>query len=76
MVVWWGTRIEIRSALARLVRERQLQPATRIAALESLFAFSQSWREIHPIAAVRDKAIELLDLYPLRAADSLNWPPP
>lgn len=41
-------------------------------ALSSLSNIQSSWSEILPGDSVRDAACRLLDLYPLRAADSLQ----
>jgi predicted nucleic acid-binding protein len=72
LAVWWAAPVEIRSAFARLQRSGHLQPAAKIYALEHLQAIRQSWREIHPSSGLRDQASALLDLYSIRAADSLQ----
>jgi hypothetical protein len=71
-VVWWATSVEIHSAVARLYRSGDLSPATRQAALNRLVTLSQGWREVLPSDKVRDLAQDLLFLYSLRAADSLQ----
>jgi uncharacterized protein len=69
---WWGTPLEIASALARRERESLLtadQVSETLAALNTLAA---GWHEIVPSDAVRRTAERLLRTHPLRAADSLQ----
>lgn len=71
-MVWWGTRVECVSSLARLEREGAA-PATRLAAaFKRLAVLSEAWREIAPSSLVRETAVRLLRVHPLRAADSLQ----
>lgn len=71
-VVWWGTAVEIHSAIARLHRLGRLQVAEKPGALSRLALLSQGWREILPAEPLRDLALRLLDIHELRAADSLQ----
>ena len=71
-VVWWGTTVEIHSAIARLYRSGDLDDAGKRAALDRLLVLRQGWREILPSDKLRDRAETLLDAYSLRAADSLQ----
>jgi hypothetical protein len=71
-VVWWATPVEIHSATARLHRAGDLSDATRQAALNRLAVLSRGWREVLPSDKLRDQAQDLLALYSLRAADSLQ----
>ena len=70
MVVWWGTPLEARSALARLVREGQLTADERTAAVKLLAQLRASWDEILPTERVRSIAEDLPDAHGLRAADA------
>ena len=72
MLVWWGTPVEIASALARREREQLLTADEVEAALESARALAESWHEIVPSATVRRTAERLLRVHALRAADSLQ----
>ncbi len=72
MVVWWGSAIEISSAVARLHREGLLSSAEEREARDLLELLRMSWYEIQPGDAVRDQALRLLRLHPLRAADALQ----
>jgi predicted nucleic acid-binding protein len=71
-VVWWGSVVEVHSAIARLHREAAIAPSERDGALARLALLGQGWREILPDDAVRNLAGTLLDTYTLRAADSLQ----
>jgi hypothetical protein len=72
ITVWWLTAVEVHSAIARLNREGRLNTVEVRFAKNILEGLKQEWQEIVPSDEVRDKAAELLDVYPLRAADSLQ----
>jgi predicted nucleic acid-binding protein len=72
MLVWWGTRIECASALARLERDDALDEASATAAFDRLNQLAASWHEVEAGDAVRDAAIRFLRVHPLRAADALQ----
>lgn len=72
MVAWWATRIECVSALARLEREQGLEPGALTEALRRLHDLRETWHEVQPLDVVRETAIRLLRVHPLRAADSLQ----
>lgn len=69
---WWGTSLEIVSALARRERENLLTADQVSSTLEALHTLATSWHEIVPSDAVRRTAERLLRTHPLRAADSLQ----
>jgi predicted nucleic acid-binding protein len=71
-VVWWGSPVEVHSAIARLHRLGKLKDVEKQGALSRLDLLSGGWREILPGDHVRDLAKRLLDAYELRAADSLQ----
>jgi predicted nucleic acid-binding protein len=71
-VVWWGTVVEIHSAIARLHREAAISSSERDGAVARLSLLSQGWREILPDDALRTVAESLLGTYSLRASDSLQ----
>lgn len=71
-VVWWATSVEIASALARLVRMKQLNSSDWAKAGRIATALADGWSVIQPSEAVRTKATELVDDYDLRAADALQ----
>ena len=72
MMVWWGSAFECASAIARLHRDGQLSTPDERAARAMLAELSAAWYEIQPGAAVRDQAMRLLRVHPLRAADALQ----
>jgi predicted nucleic acid-binding protein len=72
MLAWWGTPVEITSALARREREQLLEADEVASALAAARQLADSWHEIVPSDAVRRTAERLLRVHPLRAADSLQ----
>ncbi len=72
VLVWWGTPVEIASALARREREKLLAAGEVAAALATVQQFANRWHEILPSDAVRRTAQRLLRTHALRAADSLQ----
>jgi predicted nucleic acid-binding protein len=71
-VVWWATPVEIASALARLMRMKQLDPADWAKARKLTKNLADSWSVIQPSDALRMTSIQLVDRYDLRAADSFQ----
>jgi uncharacterized protein len=72
MVVWWGSTIECASAIARLHRDGALSTPDEGQARALLVELSAAWYEIQAGVAVRDQAMRLLRIHPLRAADALQ----
>ncbi len=72
MLVWWVTEVECVSALARLERESLLDAPSMGHALRRLDALARAWREIQPVARLRQTAGRLLRVHPLRAGDALQ----
>lgn len=72
MVVWWGSPIECASAISRLHRDGQLTSAQEVQARGLLQSLKASWFEVQPGDAVREQALRVLRLHPLRAADALQ----
>jgi len=71
-VVWWGSPVEVHSAIARLHRLGKLNDVEKQGALSRLDLLNRGWREILPGDGVRDLAKRVLDIHELRAADSLQ----
>lgn len=71
-MVWWGSLVEVYSAIARLHRLGKLSAGERQKALAKLDLLNRNWREILPGDQVRDVATRLLEAHDLRAADSLQ----
>jgi hypothetical protein len=72
MAVWWGTPVEVHSAIARLERSRHLSTDKASEALDRLAMLAASWVEILPTPRVRKAAQRLLRVHPIRAADALQ----
>ncbi len=72
LVVWWGTSLECRSALARRRRDGVLGAEAERQAQSLLALLSAAWSEIQPALPVRHRAERLLGLHPLSAADALQ----
>ena len=72
MVVWWATRVECASAIARLRRDRKMLPDDEGRALARLQGLSERWQEIEPTEQVRSLATVLVRRHALRAADALQ----
>lgn len=72
IVAWWGTPVEVTSAVARLAREGVLDVVSASKALDVLDALEQSWLEVVPSDQIRDVSRQLSRAYSLRAADSLQ----
>jgi hypothetical protein len=72
VVIWWGTYVECESALCRLEREGGEQSDRVWQARDRLNAFAGAWFEVAPADQVRRRAVSLLRVHPLRAADALQ----
>lgn len=72
MAIWWGTPVEVQSALQRLQREGFLSPAELSTARKRLTAMSEAALEVAPTELVRAIASSVLEQYDLRAADALQ----
>jgi hypothetical protein len=72
MTVWWGCRLECSSALNRLHREGGLEASGLTRALDALETLAESWLEVLPTSQLRARAMRLLRVHPLRAADSVQ----
>lgn len=72
ILAWWGTPVEIASALARREREKLLNADEVASALAAARVLAESWHEIMPSDSIRRTAERLLRVHPLRAADSLQ----
>ena len=72
VVVWWSTPAEMASALARLMRMKQLNSGDWTTASNLAKGLADSWSVIQPSDALRNKAAQLVDYFDLREADSLQ----
>ncbi len=71
-VVWWATPVEIASALARLVRTREIDSGEWAQARQVAVALADEWSVIQPSNALRAHAAQLVDRHDLKAADALQ----
>ena len=72
ILVWWGSKVECASALARLERDAALDPPAVALAFDRLKQLAAGWHEVDPSDIVRGTATRLLRVHPLRAADALQ----
>lgn len=72
MVVWWGTPVEVLSALERAEREGEVPPADVDLARRALDDLSGRWNEVLPSDEVRERAGVGLLHHPLRVGDALQ----
>jgi predicted nucleic acid-binding protein len=71
-VVWWGTTIEVYSALQRLHREEELNDQQLLKAQRRWEALNDTLLVVEPKERVRDLAATFPRLYGLRALDSFQ----
>ena len=71
-MVWWGSLVEVHSAICRLHRDNEITDLDKQGATARLRLLSRGWREILPGDQIRELATQSLDKYSLRAADSLQ----
>src|SRR5260370_5739418 len=71
-VVWWATPVEIASALARLVRTREISTSEWAKARQVAVALADEWSVVQPAEALRDHATRLVERYDLKAADAMQ----
>ena len=67
----WATPVEIASALARLVRMRQIDSGDCAKARKLAKSLADLWSVIQPSHALRAQAARLVDRYDLRAGGLL-----
>ena len=71
-VVWWGTRVECDSAIARLERQGYLDLRGVDEALRRLDLLAARWHEVQPLDTLRETARRMLRLYDLRTTHALQ----
>ena len=72
VVVWWSTRTETLSALARQRRAGVLDSAQETQARRVLDALAIAWAEVSPSGPLRARAERLLGVHAVRAADAFQ----
>jgi len=71
-VLWWGSAVECSSALAAAERAGRISAEGHQTALSMLAALRDFAFEVEPTQEVRSRAVRLLSVHPLRAADALQ----
>jgi len=71
-VVWWGTRVEVCSALCRLRRANVISAEEWREGKAKMEGLTRSWREILPGEELWESAERLLEKHALKAGDSLQ----
>ncbi len=72
MNVWWGTLVEVTSAIVRRERAGTLSPESVVDSMALLSDMASRWNEVPPSGLLRDRARRLLRTHGLRAADGLQ----
>jgi len=72
IVTWAVSRVEVASAVERRTREGRLEAEARTRALTTLGELARSWTEIQAVAPVCERALRLLAIHSLRAADAMQ----
>lgn len=72
MLVWFGTLAEVESSLNRRNRAGELSAESEARARKHLDELAHHWAEVSPTHEVRARAIRLLRVHPLRAADAFQ----
>jgi hypothetical protein len=72
MSVWWACKVECISAVMRLEREGNLESKLVVRALARLVDLEDRWNEVEANEALKEVAVRLLRVHPLRAADALQ----
>jgi predicted nucleic acid-binding protein len=72
VLTWWGSRVGAASVLSRLGREGALEGGRLEEAFARMDRLARTWDEVMPTDAVRDQAIRLLRVHPLRGADAVQ----
>jgi predicted nucleic acid-binding protein len=70
MLIWCLSKVEVMSALCRRVRDRKLSEAAFQKAKRHLNDIIEHTYEVKAIEKVRNRALRLLEVHPLRAADA------
>ena len=72
LAVWWATRTECVSALARLRRDDRIDAGGEAQTRRLLLRLSAEWTEVTPGNRLRGRAERLLLVHALRAADAFQ----
>lgn len=70
--IWWAAPVETHSAIARALADRRVTKEEAAAAAERLRRLRREIDEVAPTDDIRNRAMRLLMLHRLRAADALQ----
>lgn len=71
-IVWWGSKLECASGIARRERDGSVSSAHAGLARARLQAMHAAWGEMPPTEEIRELACRLVQRHPVRAADALQ----
>lgn len=72
IVVWWGTTVEVQSAIAKRVREKLLNTGDAEQSLARFRVLRTRWTEVEPQERIRRDAEEFPSRFQLRTGDSFQ----
>lgn len=72
VLIWWGTPVEMVSAIARSEREGRISLTEMTALITLTREFASSCTVIEPVNAISERAQRLLCAHALRASDALQ----
>ena len=72
MLVWYATPAEVESAIQRRRREGSIDADSERWIRERLGDLEETWYEVQATEVVRERAIRLLRVHPLRGADAFQ----
>ena len=72
LAVWWATEVECESALARRRRQGGLSEVADREGHVQLRDIASAWYVVDPGVAVRDRAIRIVRVHAISAADALQ----
>lgn len=72
VVLWWGSVVECASAIARAARENQIDRGAEQRAGQTVDRLQGRVFEVQPSDEARPRALRLLRVHSLRAADALQ----
>lgn len=72
IVTWCLSSVEVKSGIERRARDGSLTADAREKALAGLRELGEAWTEVAAIGPVRERALRLLAVHSLRAADAVQ----
>ena len=72
VTLWWAAPVECASAISRREREGSLRPDEVADAMRRLAILAADWSEVEPAEPARRRALRMVQVHPLRAADAFQ----